>query len=314
MKAFVDGRSSTPRSGRRPQERGSPFDAVDASAARQASVRRRLGRSAEDDGIRVHGASKRRASLGGADFASKLLGRRARRRARLARRPRIGHGSTSSRSSRRTRSSPQALQQLRGVARRLLDDVLDAAPQRDRALRRGPARRIPEVTLVARADGRGKALATLDSDRRQLGDDSRGQVESGTSGAGTSARRSTSAQFAIHYGASGDKIVITSGVNGIADCGGPGEHAADSADFKEAKDAAGMPDTTGGFVFIDLKNLVPLIQGFARPGRAESCPATRSTTCARCARSSPGRTGQGDDAKLRRVSRDQVACARRGTT
>jgi hypothetical protein len=57
--------------------------------------------------------------------------------------------------------------------------------------------------------------------------------------------------------------VITSGVNGIADYGAPGEHLPDSADFKEAKDAAGMPDTTGGVVFIDIKNLVPLIQGFA---------------------------------------------------
>ena len=89
-----------------------------------------------------------------------------------------------------------------------------------------------------------------------------GKVESGTQD-GHEVKTVNFGQFAIHYGETGGKIVITSGVNGIADYGAPGEHVPDSADFKEAKDAAGMPDTTGGVVFIDIKNLVPLIQGFA---------------------------------------------------
>jgi hypothetical protein len=57
-------------------------------------------------------------------------------------------------------------------------------------------------------------------------------------------------------------VVLSSGVNGIADYGS-GDHLPDSADFKEAQDAAGMPDSTGGFAYVDLKDALPLIEGFA---------------------------------------------------
>ena len=55
-----------------------------------------------------------------------------------------------------------------------------------------------------------------------------------------------------------------------------------------------MPDTTGGVVFIDIKNLMPLIQGFAGLSRRRPAQRRRSTTCARCAPSWPGlkRTGE----------------------
>ena len=57
-------------------------------------------------------------------------------------------------------------------------------------------------------------------------------------------------------------MLITSGVSGIADYG-EGDHLQDSADFKQAQDAAGMPDSTGGVVYIDLKDALPLLEGFA---------------------------------------------------
>ena len=57
-------------------------------------------------------------------------------------------------------------------------------------------------------------------------------------------------------------MLITSGVSGIADYG-QGDHLADSEDFKQAQDAAGMPDSTGGVVYIDLKDALPLLEGFA---------------------------------------------------
>jgi hypothetical protein len=51
-------------------------------------------------------------------------------------------------------------------------------------------------------------------------------------------------------------------LSGIADYG-QGDHLPDSADFKEAQDASGMPDSTGGFIYLDLKDALPLLEGFA---------------------------------------------------
>jgi hypothetical protein len=81
-------------------------------------------------------------------------------------------------------------------------------------------------------------------------------------------------QFTIHYGTVDGKVLITSGVSGIADYG-EGDHLPDSADFKQAQAAAGMPDSTGGVIYVDLKDALPLLEGFA--GLAgQSLP--RSTT------------------------------------
>jgi hypothetical protein len=70
-------------------------------------------------------------------------------------------------------------------------------------------------------------------------------------------------QFAVHYGAKGHEVVVTNAAAGISQVGNSGGKFADSADFKEAKSAAGLPDSNDGFLYIDLKNAIPLIEGFA---------------------------------------------------
>ena len=57
-------------------------------------------------------------------------------------------------------------------------------------------------------------------------------------------------------------MILTSGLNGISDFGSAGS-LTDSADFKEAKSVAGMPDSTGGVFYVDLKDALPLLEGFA---------------------------------------------------
>jgi len=51
-------------------------------------------------------------------------------------------------------------------------------------------------------------------------------------------------------------------VSGIADYG-QGDNLSDSGDFKEAKDTAGMPDSTGGVFYLDLKDALPMLEGLA---------------------------------------------------
>jgi hypothetical protein len=70
-------------------------------------------------------------------------------------------------------------------------------------------------------------------------------------------------QFALHFGVKDGKIVITNSPGGISQVGSPSETLAASPDFIEAAAAAGLPDSNGGFDYIDLKNAIPLIEGFA---------------------------------------------------
>jgi hypothetical protein len=87
------------------------------------------------------------------------------------------------------------------------------------------------------------------------------RVQNGTQG-GHEVKTVAFGQFAIHYGAVDGKVILTTGLNGVADFGSGGS-LSDSADFKEAKSAAGMPDSTGGIFYVDLKNALPLLEGVA---------------------------------------------------
>jgi hypothetical protein len=125
-----------------------------------------------------------------------------------------------------------------------------------------PAAVIPELTLALQPSDVSGALATLDRIAAHLAAGAKAHVEEGTQG-GHKVKTIDFGQFAIHYGTVDDTVVITSGASGIADFGGSGEHVRDSADFKEAKDAAGLPDSSGGVVYVDLKDALPLLEGFA---------------------------------------------------
>jgi hypothetical protein len=142
-----------------------------------------------------------------------------------------------------------------------LDDVLSLL-HGELAFYVRPGALIPEFTLVLDPQDQAKALATLDKLAARLALAAHARVETGTQD-GHDVKTITFGQFAIHFGGTDGKVVITSGANGIAEYGGSGGSLPDSADFKEAKDAAGMPDSTGGFAYIDLKDALPLIEGFA---------------------------------------------------
>jgi uncharacterized protein DUF3352 len=215
--------------------------------------------SAEDDGLRVHGASSG-GSLGSGDFASQLIGGVPENA--LALLDFSGKGATDQLDQ--LRSSPQfgdaakELTEYLGISIDELISVLDG----EVAFYVRPAGLIPEFTLTLHPQDESAALAALDKLAAHVAAETGGQVESGTQD-GHQVKTVDLGQFAIHYGSvGGGKIVLTTGVNGVADYGS-GSSLQDSADFKEAKDAAGMPDSTGDLVYVDIKNLVPLIEGAA---------------------------------------------------
>jgi hypothetical protein len=209
--------------------------------------------SAEDDGVRVHGVTS--GGPGGGDFASALIGDVPGDAFALL--DFDGQGTTDQLG--KLKSNPQAaaaiakFEQEYGVT---LEQVL-ALLSGEVAFYARPGAVIPELTLALDPKDQSAALATLD----KLAAHSGSPVEPGTQG-GHPVKTVNLGQFTIHYGTVDGKVLITSGVSGIADYG-EGDHLPDSADFKQAQDAAGMPDSTGGVIYIDLKDALPLLEGFA---------------------------------------------------
>jgi Protein of unknown function (DUF3352) len=215
--------------------------------------------SAESDGVRIRGATSG-GNLGGAEFVSKLIDSiPGDAFAFLSFR---GQGTTDQLD--KLKSNPQvgaALEQVQAALGVPIDQVL-ALLQGEVAFYVRPAAVIPELTLALQPSDVSGALATLDRIAAHLAAGAKAHVEEGTQG-GHKVKTIDFGQFAIHYGTVDDTVVITSGASGIADFGGSGEHVRDSADFKEAKDAAGLPDSSGGVVYVDLKDALPLLEGFA---------------------------------------------------
>ena len=212
--------------------------------------------SAEDDGIRIRGASSGGpAGRGETTLAEGVPGDA------FALLDFLGQGTTDQLG--RLKSSPQfapALKELQeyGVT---LDELLSLL-QGEVAFYARPGGLIPELTLVLEPRDERAALATLDKLMAHLATASGGTVESGTQD-GHPVKTVNFGNFAIHYGAVDGKVLLTSGMNGIAAYGASGDRLPDSADFKEVKDAAGMPDSTGGFAYIDVKDVLPLLEGLA---------------------------------------------------
>ena len=240
--------------------------------------------SAEDDGVRVHGATS--GGPGGGDFASALIGGVP--GDAFAFLDFDGQGTTDQLG--KLKSNPQAaaaiakFEQEYGVT---LEQVL-ALLSGEVAFYARPGAVIPELTLALDPKDQSAALATLDKLAAKLAAESGGQVEPGTQG-GHPVKTVNLGQFAIHYGSVDGKVLITSGVSGIADYG-EGDHLADSDDFKQAQDAAGMPDSTGGVDLHRPEGRAAAARGLRRPRPARACRARRPRTSGRCAPSSPGRT------------------------
>jgi hypothetical protein len=58
-------------------------------------------------------------------------------------------------------------------------------------------------------------------------------------------------------------LVLTSGPTGIRDAREDGDKLSGDDRFTAAREAAGMGDETNGFLYVDLKDAIPLIESFA---------------------------------------------------
>jgi uncharacterized protein DUF3352 len=126
---------------------------------------------------------------------------------------------------------------------------------------------IPEVTLVLSPDDPAKAGATLDklvAAASLFGPGGEGGMPpftvTDTTIAGVAAKKlEINDQVSVYYATVDDHLVVTTAVKGIADLVAGGASLADDPLFQEARDTAGTPDETLGFVYVNLERAV----GFA---------------------------------------------------
>jgi len=124
---------------------------------------------------------------------------------------------------------------------------------------------IPAGTLVLTVDDEAEAMRTLDklaAAATRIGGSAPRDVEID----GVEARELDLGQFSLFYAGFDGKLVLTSGRDGIEDLRADGPKLADDDGFSQAQEAAGAPDETVGFVYLDLEEGVPLALDLANLG------------------------------------------------
>lgn len=72
--------------------------------------------------------------------------------------------------------------------------------------------------------------------------------------------------FSLYYGAFDGELVVTDSRNAVAELRAKGDKLVDDAAFDDARNAAGMPAVSEGFLFVNLKDAVPAAEGLAQFG------------------------------------------------
>ena len=120
---------------------------------------------------------------------------------------------------------------------------------------------LPEVTIAARPPHPARAAKAIGQLIGRLTQNKYRPVPTRLEG-GT-LQKVDLGSVAVYYGAVKGQVVATDSANALPELKGSAGKLADDGVFKEARDGAGMPDANQGFLFVNLKDGVPAIQGFA---------------------------------------------------
>ena len=71
-------------------------------------------------------------------------------------------------------------------------------------------------------------------------------------------------QPSLYYGVNDGQLVVTDSSNALAELNGSVGRLSGDDVFKEAKDGAGMTDSAQTFIFLDIKDALPALSGFAQ--------------------------------------------------
>ena len=124
----------------------------------------------------------------------------------------------------------------------------------------------PEVTLVLQEARPAAAIATLNKLAARLATALHAKLN--TNGR---VKQLNFGSIAVNYGIKGKTVVISDSSGHII--GPVGTPITEDPVFTKAKNAAGLPDQSSGFVYLNIKNAVPLIEGFAQASGVSVPPA-----------------------------------------
>jgi hypothetical protein len=133
---------------------------------------------------------------------------------------------------------------------------------------------IPEVTIVAQPPDPARAVAAVGGLVKRLAGAQFKPVPTQVDG-GTLTKVDLG-PVAIYYGEAGKNVVVTDSANALTELKGSAGRLSGDTLFKEAKDAAGMPDGTSSFLYVDLKDLVPAISGLAQLSNQKLPPSVEA--------------------------------------
>jgi len=148
--------------------------------------------------------------------------------------------------------------------------------QHESAIYVRPGAGIPEVTVVAQPDSPQQGVAAIDDLVQQVASATGLPLAPKPVTIGSvDAKELNLGRFSIFYGADGNRVVVSNSQQAFLDLNGSGPRLSDDATFNEAMDAAGMPDETNGFLYVNLKDSISLITSLAQLGGADVDPQLR---------------------------------------
>ena len=133
---------------------------------------------------------------------------------------------------------------------------------------------LPEVTLALAVEDEQQAIGIVDRIARRAGAFAGGgAAPTQTTVGGVSVRRLSVGMFALYYGTFDGKLVVSDSTAPFTDLRESGNKLADDDAFQAAVDAAGMPDETIGFFYVDIRDSVPLIESLSQTAGGAVDPA-----------------------------------------
>ena len=126
---------------------------------------------------------------------------------------------------------------------------------------------IPEISVVLGGDPK-QSLATVDKLVTRASTLAGGaQSKQATVGGVPMTQVTFGGVFSVYYGEVGGKVLLTDTPRGVTEFQtGPGTSLADDPSFKSAVDASGMPDSYGGFLYVNIPDTVAAFSGLASAG------------------------------------------------
>ena len=126
-----------------------------------------------------------------------------------------------------------------------------------------PGSPIPEFTLLIEAPNEQEVLEKVRTAIRALTKTLTAQPCGGPPEAGVQVECVELEGIHLRSGAFDDKVVVTTGEGAFSKLRDDGDKLADDEGFKDAREAAGMPDESVGFMWLDLEDGIPMVLGLA---------------------------------------------------